>query len=218
MISLISRIEARAQTSSSHVFFAAPALTRNPENGWTTSVTGSWCHFRDTSDHVTPNDVVSIGAFYSQNRQWGFSLPFSFYGRNRKHAFTGELYAADTWFNCFGSGRGFEGESSLRYDTRMALMRVQYIRRLNEWFFLGAKWWGEHQRLESDDPRWLTLNGRNGGWMSGPAAVGTIDTRDDVIWTTQGDFAEFSFQRYARWTGSDYTFNRYRVDLRHFIP
>lgn len=207
-----------AHAQSVNAFLVAPALARNPENGLVLSLSGSWIHFRDTADQVTPNDVMSFGGFYSQNRQWGFSLPFSFYGKNRSHAITGELYAADTWFNCFGSGQGFGGETSLRYDTRMALMRIQYMRRLNKWFFYGAKWWGEHQTLRSDHSLWASLNGKQGGWLSGPAIVGAADTRNDILWTTSGSFVEVSFQRNADWTGSDYTFNRLRFDWRHFIP
>ena len=148
---------------SVHSWIAAPALARNPESGWVLSLSASWYRVRDTSDHVTPNDVVSFGGFYSQNRQWGLSLPFMFYGRNRNHAITGELYAADTWFNAYGVGKGFDGEDYLRYDTRMFLMRVQYMKRLNAHFFVGAKWWGEHQALASVDERWLSLNGSRGG-------------------------------------------------------
>jgi len=210
---------AYAQSNHSvHSFIAAPALARNPESGWVLSFSGSWFHVRDTSDHTTPNDAVSFGGFYSQNRQWGLSLPFMFYGKNRSHAITGEVYAADTWFNGFGVGKGFEGESFLRYDTRMFLMRIQYMKRMRDWFFVGAKWWGEHQDVSSADDRWQTLNGHRGGWLSGPAAVAMMDTRDDIIWTTSGHMAECSFQRHASWTGSDYTFNRLRLDLRKFIP
>ncbi len=63
-----------------------------------------------------------------------------------------------------------------------------------------------------------TIPGAQGGFSSGFGITANYDTRDNIYSTQEGQFAALDALFYGRATGSDYTFSRWSLDLRDFIP
>ena len=61
------------------------------------------------------------------------------------------------------------------------------------------------------------LTGTDGGLSSGIGLVLFADTRNNAFSPSQGGFYKLSFLNAGHWIGSDFTFNRWILDARHYI-
>ena len=61
------------------------------------------------------------------------------------------------------------------------------------------------------------VTGYHGGWNSGLGFTWVWDNRDNIFYPGHGMFHQVSALFYLQEIGSDYVFNRYKVDLRQYV-
>jgi outer membrane protein assembly factor BamA len=61
------------------------------------------------------------------------------------------------------------------------------------------------------------VTGHKGGWNSGAGITWVWDNRDNIFYPGHGMFHQVSALFYLQEIGSDYVFNRYKVDLRQYV-
>jgi outer membrane protein assembly factor BamA len=61
------------------------------------------------------------------------------------------------------------------------------------------------------------ITGSAGGTVSGLGYLMTFDSRDSVFYSTAGSFHQFSAMAFGRGLGSDFTFQRFYLELRRYL-
>lgn len=58
--------------------------------------------------------------------------------------------------------------------------------------------------------------GQKGGFVSGVGLSLTYENRDNIVYSTKGEYIKFEFTKYTKLFG-DYDFNKYEIDIRKFF-
>ncbi len=206
-------------------FAGAPYVKYSPETGWAGGLTGLYYFHLSDDTTVRPSDV-SAGIMYSLKHQYSLGIntdeyfdvyhlnagihyqqiPLNFYG-------IGNYVPADPIDNYTPLRRGGEfvvtqnfipsREQGEGFDAGIqAEFRNDEVKQSNAGGMIAAK----------------AVPGAKGGFSNGVGAVARYDTRDNKYATHDGQFDDVEAIFYGRSFGSDYTFSRYTVDARRFIP
>jgi len=221
MVSAVISSPAQEKKLRKTPFIAYPLAFYSPETKAGIGVAGTINFKSDLLDSLTPASQVSLGFAYTQNRQTIFSLPFALYSKHREHTILGEYSYNDFSYYYYGTGPGNEKGVSEKYKVKFPLFRINYYKRISNSIFIGARWWYEDYNIKSFESNELLLTktpGRSGGTTSGPGIVFLFDTRDNLYYSLKGDYLELVYQNQSSLTGSDFFYDRYRFDYRHFHP
>lgn len=86
--------------------------------------------------------------------------------------------------------------------------------------FVGARYWGENITITSVDSSGVLSNGNAtgaaGGITSGIGPVMNYDTRNSNFWPTKGVYAELGGLFFGRALGSDYSFQKFSLDISSY--
>jgi hypothetical protein len=169
-------------------------------------------------DSLSPVSQISLGAAFTQNKQLLFSVPFSLYLAGRKHTISGELAFNDFWYYYYGIGASNPEGAKEKYFVQYPLFRLNYLYRVTPQFYAGARWWYEDYRVtEFENEGFFSGQNKLSGKTSGPGIVLLFDSRDNIYFPSKGHFLELvAHDQSARW-GSEFSFQRYRLDYRYFV-
>jgi outer membrane protein assembly factor BamA len=225
MVLFSTRMEAQRKSDRSHaehLYFGYPVVFYSPETRLGFGASGFYGFRADTTDTLTPVSTIQMGAMYTLNRQFIFTVPFQLFSKARKHTLYGEFTLNRFFYNFYGAGFALPAVTEERYEVQFPRIRLHYLRRLSEHWYAGARYWAEHQRiLETKEDGLLdsgTIPGGNGGRSAGPGLVVQFDARNNVISSRSGQYIELSWHHQSNHTGSDYFFDRVRLDTRTFHP
>lgn len=148
------------------------------------------------------------------------ALPFSFFRKERKHTLIGQFEYNDFSYNFYGIGKGNTAGVSEKFNVRFPLFRINYLRKIKQHVFVGARWWYEdYQIYRQEQSPWLTSGefvGGKGSVTSGPGIVALYDSRDNIYFPSKGYYLELVAHDQAKHWGSEYVYQRYRFDGRLF--
>ena len=215
---------------SKHGFAGAPYVKYAPETRWVGGIVGLY-YFHlgsDTNDLLTRPSDVSAGMMYSQNRQYSVGIDYNLYFARDEYLINGGFHYQQIPLDFYGIGNysppgRIDNYTPLRrglefYATRK-LVRTPNGTGLNA----GVEGEFRYDKVLSvENESSLIATGRvpgaNGGYSSGAGIIVIYDTRDNIYSTTEGQYESFDAEYYGRTLGSDYTFSRYTLDARKFIP
>jgi len=201
---------------------AYPVLFRLPETRWGIGIASSYQFYINKTDSISPSSQVQFGLAYTQNKQSLIYLPYSFWWDERRNNLSGELGYYDYSYNFFGVG--FDSDASIEenYQVSFPRFRGNYLRQIIPNYYLGTRWWYEDYRitktLEGGQLAADQVPGSQSSTTSGPGFVFVFDNRDNIFETRQGYFLELVWHNQSRITGSNFWYDRYRFDIRKFIP
>jgi hypothetical protein len=122
----------------------------------------------------------------------------------------------------FGIGGAANHASPEKYERRMARLVASFRTRIDGSFSVGPTTDQLIMAIDADDPEGLLATrdyvGEEGGFSSGIGMVASLDTRDEVAFTTRGTFVEAKLLTYLEAWGSEYQLSRATIDARHFVP
>lgn len=198
---------------------AFPVAFYAPETRFGAGAFGAFNFYFNKADSISPPSQVQLGFAYTQNNQFAISVPFNLYWKNRLHTVTGEVSYNDFSYNFYGIGnQNTSGEREL-YKARFPRLRINYLRKILPHVFVGARWWYEDYRIrsfETNNNFHDDAPGKSGSTTSGPGIVALYDSRNNIYYTTRGIYLELVYHNQSALTGSNFFYDRYRFDLRHF--
>lgn len=181
-------------------FYTSPDTTLRPSK---VALSGYWATTGQYKFSLTP------AVYLSANRYMGAAtIDFGhyvdrYYGTGRSSPDIGE----EAQYTSTGTGIEIEFQipPPLGLSTRMGM-----IYDLN------------HTELKDiqSNPYFLAggVPGQEGGWVSGLGVIWVIDKRDHTFWPKRGPLYRVEIVAYGKELGSDYSFTRYRLDLRQYFP
>jgi outer membrane protein assembly factor BamA len=171
------------------------------------------------ADSVRPSSS-GVKAFYSQRKQLVFGFdPTIYTGSFQIGNQTEFLKWPDVFFG-LGSDSREEDEESY---TAQVIGTDLSVRR--EWWphlYAGIRYKFENAKLtEMEEGGVLATDGLPApvvGTTSGAGITANHDTRDNIFFPTRGHYYGGAATFYGTALGSDFTYNKYTLDIRHYIP
>jgi outer membrane protein assembly factor BamA len=107
------------------------------------------------------------------------------------------------------------------YTPKLFGLFVNGLRKVGQGVNVGFLYELGHETISETEAGGLLasggVRGSEGGTISGAGVLFNLDTRDNIFYPTKGHFHQFSAAFFGSAFGSDFTFNRYIVDLRQYL-
>lgn len=201
-------------------FLAYPIVFYLPETHWGAGSAGYYnFRFKNESSSSNPSQL-QFDFSITQNRQVIMTLPFELYRGGNKWKFKGELSYYKYQYNFFGTGinDNFRHKETFRADYPR--LRLDVLRRFNK-IFAGIRYRFDKMKITDKKENGLldheNLTGKKGGTISGIGLVAQWDTRDYIYFPTKGIFLQSEIFINDKFTGSDFRYQRYSLDLATYI-
>jgi len=210
-------------TNSSLTYVVLPLVFSSPETSWgfgaATNVT-----FRFKGEPVTSRrSQFQLGFAYTLNKQLLSYLPFQLFVKDEKYKLYGELGYYKFSYDFYGNGNKVPASNREIFNVNFPRVRLNALYGVNKKWFVGLRYWlddydivkvVEGGLLDTDE----SINGREGGLLSGGGVVVNYDSRDHLFTPRSGMFAELVLFANQQAFGSKFNFQKIYLDLSYFIP
>jgi hypothetical protein len=156
----------------------------------------------------------------TQNNQYIFRVqPELFFNQDRFRLVADVAYY-DYPDRFYGLGNASLSSNEELFTNRFFRFFVNLRKRVSGPFEVGVLYEFEHDRISFDPTLPILGSGRvlgsQGGVISGLGMIASMDTRNRIFFPEHGSFYQASLTFYEPWLGSDFTYERFRLDLRDY--
>ncbi len=193
----------------------APVVAYTPDTGWLGGVyVAAITHLRGAKQPST----LPLKIIYSERKQLVASIEPELMSRNWRVKNETEYQRWPSTF--WGIGNATRDGQEEQFTAQSFRFELGVSKQVRPHLYLGL---GEKfkqikitkvevgKRLETAGPRGMKT-------ISGLGAGGAWDTRDNNFFPHSGSYHQLSMYVFRRGLGSDYTYNRYWIDLRRYLP
>jgi len=166
----------------------------------------------------------SVWAYASYNlaRQFSALLKPDIYLKGNSLFLSGTFSYERAPQKFFGVGNDTRESDEESYTPRVFAVQIGVKRRIAGGLFGGLRFDVEKVTMEEVEPGGLLdagdIAGSRGGLHAGIGASLDWDTRDAVLFPRRGSFHQVSADVYGAIAGSDFSFSRFKLDLRRYVP
>lgn len=214
-----SSSEVKAKRSLNIV--ALPLVFYSPETRWGFGAGGvAAFRFKGEADSTLASQVT-LGFAYTQEKQILAYIPWRLYWKNEKFLSYGEVGYYKYNYFYFGVGNDNPLSYQEKYDVRFPRVQLNFLRRVKGDLYMGLRYWLDDFRISELDPAGELNSGRitgaEGGLVSSVGLVSNYDGRDNVFFPSKGLFVESALLFNYPWTGSDFSFTRFSLDVAKYF-
>jgi outer membrane protein assembly factor BamA len=193
--------------------FFTPLLYYSPDTRWGFGGAGVYAFHlkdkKDTSDY-TRTSYVQFLADYTMNRQTDVWSLWSIFTRKERYYLKGEMRFRNFPDRFYGIGNNTSLENEEFYSYNLISFKSLFLQKIYQKFFVGFDYHFTNEFGFKHEPGGVletgTINGYNGGIGSALGLVAILDTRDNVINSFKGEYAEIASYFYTRYLGSTFSF------------
>ncbi|UCF20102.1 MAG: BamA/TamA family outer membrane protein [Gemmatimonadota bacterium] len=179
-------------------------------------------YFRESgsADDSRPSNLVPV-LIYTQRNQIIAFLAADTYWKDETYRFEGYVGYSKFPDKFYGIGNDTPDDNEEDYTPKYAELRFAAQRRLYSGLYLGLGYQLQDVEITEIDPDGLlaegNITGSDGGLSSGVSLLANWDTRDNLFLPGKGSFHQLNASFFGRTLGSDFTFSRYTLELRHYL-
>ena len=185
---------------------------------------GGMIYFRTALQPAQKPSKITIGGYYTTNNQYLISLKPRIYfpGKSRNYLESDFSYSYDV-LKFYGTGNSTPEIDSASYKSSSFGI---YIEAQTKGLLINALQFGlifDYVNVVMEDKMGnpnlydSTTIGINGGKVGGIGVSWSFDNRDNISFPSSGGLHKVSVLLYGKLLASDYTYNRYRFDLRQYV-
>ena len=198
-----------------------PIFFYTPETKWAVGA-GGMAYFLPLKigPRTRPSSIL-LTAMYSQKKQFVFELFPEIYLKGDEYRIKGNIGFSRFPTKFFGVGNATSDDQEENYTPNSRRFNLELLKRVGSFLNLGIEFryeWTKIAKTEVDGA--LTrgdIPGSRGGTTSGLGALMTWDSRNNIFFATSGNFHQFAATLYDSAWGSDFSYNRFNIDLRKYI-
>jgi hypothetical protein len=199
-----------------------PALGSAPETGLQLGVTVLSVFEPPPMRHARPASVIAT-AIRSTKGQTRLSLEGEHWSRNNDRRLQGLIAWQKFPLPFYGIGAGAPEQNKETYTpTGLEVAATVQQRLRGSWYAVGTARFLSQRITPDSGAGALATNGnivgRDGGRVGEIGAGVLRDSRDYVFNPTRGTFAQASFVTSGSFVGSEFDYDRLRVDFRRYVP
>lgn len=203
-------------------WLALPIVFYTPETNWAFGAAGFLTfRFRNQAAWTKPSQL-QLGGAYTLNKQVLMYLPYRLYFSQEKNLLYGELGYYKYNFFYFGVGNGYPRDYSELFDVTFPRVRINYMRKWTKYLYAGGRFVYDGFQITGTEPGGELdqdlVTGSDGGVVSGLGLAANWDSRDNIFWPSEGEFAEAQLLFNHPVFGSDFSYTRFTMDIAKYIP
>lgn len=202
-------------------FVALPLVFRSPETSWGFGA-GAFYAFRPShySENTRPSQIQIGGAYTLLNQILSY-LPFQIFTNENRYQILGELGYYRFIYDYYGIGNDKPIDFRELFTVRFPRVRLQAMIQFRDNQYWGLRYWMDNYAISETEPGGElsdgSIQGSNGGFLSGLGLVHTYDTRDKIFATHKGWFVETVLFHNGPMLGSDFDYTKFIIDARRFF-
>jgi outer membrane protein assembly factor BamA len=207
-------------TMASSDWIALPILYYTPETKLAIAAGGLY-FFRDGTDATRARpSAIAATIEYTQLSQMKFELSPDISLLKGEYRLTGHIGYSKFPAMYYGSVNGTIVEE--RYTPQSTYVNLSIQKSVGPHLTAGCMVTYSTRQMMAVEPAGVLgagdILGSRGGFTSGTGVTLTLDERDNSFFPTSGRYYEGSYTAYRKMLGSDYTFNRWKADVRDYYP
>jgi outer membrane protein assembly factor BamA len=170
----------------------------------------------------TNSSLAQSFLYYTQNNQIDWTSKFEIFTNRNRFSFSGSIGYIKFPQNYFGVGNYIPFDQREKFSFQQVYFDIKSRVRLRKGFYVGIDYyfntnydvqWPEGSQFEGDP----SLYGTQGYLISGIGPEVVLDTRDYPLNPSKGSYMSASLLFFSDVLGSEYSYNYYQLDLRHFF-
>lgn len=173
------------------------------------------------SDITSRNSNIQSYSSYTQNKQFSIENEWQLFSKEEKYIFSGALDYTRFPEYFYGIGNFTSASSKELYSFDLIRLQSKNVKHLGKKLFIGIQYDMQYLfNVRKTDTMMMNpneVNGSNGYLASGIGALLIYDTRNNVLNSTSGSYAEIKLSINDKFTFSQFNFSTLIVDLRKFI-
>ena len=207
------------QKGSGFIYF--PIIFYTPETKMAGGVAVTY-YYREKGAEPTirPSSITPV-FIYTQNKQIISLLSGDLYWKNETYNLLGEFGYSKFPDKFYGIGNNTSSVNEEDYTAGITTLNLILRKRVRRGIYFGGRFESSHNKfLEIENDGLLSTGeilGSNGGFTSGVGVSVNYDTRDNIFYTSKGNFYSFTATSFSDIVSSDYQFMKYNLDFRHYF-
>ena len=202
-------------------FIFIPAFFYTPE----TKIAGGASviyYYRSANSAPTARPSIIQPTFiYTQKNQIITSVLTDLYWREETYRLNGAVSFKKYPDKFYGVGSETTDAMEEDYTPKTFAFFLNLFRKVRPGLNFGLLYEYQHDSITETEENGLlasgNINGSDGGTVSGAGILVNWDTRDNIFYPTKGSFHQFSAAFFGSALGSNFSFNRYVLDLRKYV-
>ncbi len=165
---------------------------------------------------------VLYSASYTLKNQILILFPYEMYSPGMRNRYKGELGFYRYFYNYYGVGGNTDEEVFETYDVVFPRLEFSATRFLRKGLGVGAGIRADLYNITETEAGGLLETQQPIGWEGGTKinfqGLFLFDNRDNINGAYKGTYAEIVYQQSLNFLGSDFGYQKWEVDLRHYLP
>lgn len=170
----------------------------------------------------TRTSSVWATATYNLEKQFSVLIKPEIYLRDNNFSLAGSLRFERTPQRFYGLGDDTAAIAAESFTPRTFAADIGVKRRVVAGLYAGIKFSFENTAMEKVEPGGVlesgAVAGSRGGMLAGFGASLDWDTRDASLFPRRGAYLQLTADAYNAAAGSEFSFNRFKLDLRKYLP
>ena len=199
-----------------------PVLNYSPETrlGIGAGAILNW-NYKNAKEGTNSSHFQSF-LFFTQNNQIDWTSLYDIYTNENRFFLSGKIGYIKFPQNYYGVGNDIDSENSEKFSFQQFYIDLRNRIKIGKGFYFGVDYyfnknydvkWEEGSKFEYDS----TLYGTEGYLVSGLGPEIAYDTRDFPAAPTKGSFLSASVLFFTPSLGSQYTYQYFQTDFRHYF-
>lgn len=212
----------KTDSSQSHIhkFMLLPAVIRTPETNIGFGLASGYFFKTSKKDSLIRTSNIELVGLYTTRHQVLIEVGANVY-------FSGEKYILKSHnsYSHFPDKFWGIGNYTSKYHENYTFEQIYFLptlqRKIYKSLFIGVNYEFQNvftvEYLKGGLFDQQNVTGRYGGIISGGGLQIGWDNRNNAFSSSKGGYAQFTYSRFNRLLGSDFTFSIYNLDLRKYI-
>jgi outer membrane protein assembly factor BamA len=167
------------------------------------------------------HSYILLGFEYTLMNQFKFGLEPDIYLKNEKYHLTGGISFRKFPSKFYGIGNNTAVDMEESYTPNTIDLRMVFQRKVRPELFLGLEYVFTQDSINEVEEDGLLAGGKipgsTGAKASGIGILSTLDSRNNSFYPSSGNYFQLSTTIFNRFLGSDYNFNRIKLDFRNYF-
>ncbi|MCZ6694767.1 MAG: BamA/TamA family outer membrane protein [Bacteroidetes bacterium] len=201
---------------------ALPVISYSPETKLGLGALGMRLFKFNWSDTTTRTSNVQTYLIFTTAGQLLFSPTYFIFTNNEKYFINGNIAIFKFPEFYYGVGNDLPESNEEEVNYNLIRWENQLLRKLSKVHFGGLqiRYFNQYNVIREEGGLLdsTQVAGFNGSVVAGLGPVLLYDSRDNVVNASKGFFLELSATFHGHYFGGEYNFQRYRIDVRKFLP
>jgi hypothetical protein len=198
-------------------FIGNPIIQNSPETGIKMGLAGKY-FFKTSKDSLTRSSNAYLQIAYTTKKQFIFEPIWNVFSSHEKYIFRGRAGYLDFTDHYWGLGPATDQLSKQDLAYKRIYIQSKLLRNIYSKWFLGINYrysFMYNIRWAADIP---LVEGNEGSLISGFGPNIQADFRENPFSPQRGWYLDVFWSTFSRGTGSEFAFNQFQIDYRHYFP